>query len=187
MNGIEAIEKEIFAEAEARAQEIIAHAETQAEEITAQAQAQADEDYAAAAAQSNAAADAVVAREKQSAAQLAKKQVASSRQKLVYGAFDEAFRQLASLSDERYFALLEKLAQQAVLKDGELVLNEADRKKYGEKLSAAVKLPLAKDFADIPGGVIVRSGRVENNASLEIVVREARERMSYYISQLLFS
>ena len=53
-------------------------------------------------------------------------------------------------------------------------------------LSAGKLVSLSDDCAAIPGGVVIRRGKIELNCSLDVSVRMLSESMSFMVSQLLF-
>ena len=82
----------------------------------------------------------------------------------------------------------------------EVVLNSRDRSSYGDKLMAAyrtgfgaklspavlAKLRLAPDTAPIDGGLILRSGPVETNCSLAMLMAENRRETEAKVNRILF-
>ena len=82
----------------------------------------------------------------------------------------------------------------------EVILNSRDRDTYGEKLLDAFragygaklsadtlcKLCLASDTASIDGGLILRSGPVETNCSLAMLMAENRRETEVRVSRILF-
>ncbi len=82
----------------------------------------------------------------------------------------------------------------------EVVLNSRDRSSYGDKLMAAyraglgaklsptvlAKLRLAPDTAPIDGGLILRSGPVETNCSLAMLMAENRRETEVKVNRILF-
>lgn len=82
----------------------------------------------------------------------------------------------------------------------EVILNDRDRDTYGERLlttfrtglgakyppAALSKLTLAKDTAPIDGGLILRCGLIEINASLEALVAETRRETEVRVGEILF-
>ncbi len=76
---------------------------------------------------------------------------------------------------------------------GELMLNGADRAKFGEtavreanKQLSGEKLVLSERTAPIVGGVVIRRGQIEINGALDVIVRMLSEQEAYAVSGILF-
>lgn len=187
MNGIEAITNTIIDEARQKAAEIVAAGELEAARVIGDAEKEAASRVSSAASAAEDSALDALSREKQQGNLAYKKEISSYRQKLVYEVFDRAFDRLADLPDGEYFELLKKLSLACTDdRGGELVLNGRDREKFGKRLSSETGLKLSERTAAIAGGVIVSFGDVDNNASLEVVIRELREQCSFEVSETLF-
>lgn len=82
----------------------------------------------------------------------------------------------------------------------EVLFNAADREKYGAEVVAAArrtgerqigtarlsKLCLSGDTAPIDGGLILRTGKVETNCSLSVLLAEARRETEGKVTAILF-
>lgn len=195
MNGIERISEKIMAESRQKADAILAQAEAEARDIAAKGAERAERETAAALAASEARV-ADIGEKARLAADLAhKKALQNERQALINETFDRALEELAALPEERYLALLVSLAVKAADDGagGELLLNERDRDRFGETVTAEVNkrlkgtpLTLASDAAPIVGGVVVRRGRIELNCALDVIVRMLSEDSAFYVSNALF-
>ncbi len=110
--------------------------------------------------------------------------------------FSQAVERLANLGDDQYRELMGRLVSEAVESGDEEILtgkNEKrlDRdfvKKVNRQLGPGFKgnLRLSDDKADISGGFILRRGRVKINASVEVLVMEAREALEIETAKELF-
>lgn len=83
----------------------------------------------------------------------------------------------------------------------EVLMNSTDRERFGNEVirnaarvverrigaKKAGMLRLARECADIDGGVILRYGRVELNCSLSTVLRELRDEIEERVAHILFA
>ena len=125
----------------------------------------------------------------------AKKTLLAVKQEMISRSFDEAAKQLVSLPEEQYVALLAKLAAAAsVTGEEEIVLNAADRARVGEavvkaaneKLGEKGKLKLSDAEGEFDGGLILRRGNIEVNCTTALLVELCRGEMSAAIAGVLF-
>jgi V/A-type H+-transporting ATPase subunit E len=189
MKGLENIKSAISAETQQQCSELIKNAESRAEAILSDAKKEADSRIAQTESVSERSAAARIERARQSALLSSRRAVDAHRQALVYQVFDGVYAALGSLSGDARYALLLKLARQAKASagEGELVLCANDRKQFGERLSKDTGLALAADTAEMSGGVVLRSGKTDLNASYEVLVRELRESRASQVGERLFS
>lgn len=195
MKGTEKIIAHIQADAQAQCDAVLAAAKEKCDAIR--------EDYAKQAAEAYAerirAGVKSCADEGESAARLgrmeAKKTLLAVKQEMISRSFDEAARQLVSLPEEQYVALLAKLAAAAsVTGEEEIVLNAADRARVGEavvkaaneKLGEKGKLTLSDAAGEFDGGLILRRGNIEVNCTSSLLVELCRGEMSAAIAGVLF-
>ena len=125
----------------------------------------------------------------------AKKTLLAVKQEMISRSFDEAAKQLVSLPEEQYVALLAKLAAAAsVTGEEEIVLNASDRARVGEavvkaaneKLGEKGKLKLSDAEGEFDGGLILRRGNIEVNCTTALLVELCRGEMSAAIAGVLF-
>ena len=195
MKGTEKIIAHIQSDAQAQCDAVLAAAKEKCDAIR--------EDYAKKAAEAYAerirAGVKSCADEGESAARLgrmeAKKTLLAVKQEMISRSFDEAARQLVSLPEEQYVALLGKLAAAAsVTGEEEIVLNAADRARVGEavvkaaneKLGEKGKLTLSEAEGEFDGGLILRRGNIEVNCTTALLVELCRGEMSAAIAGVLF-
>lgn len=123
-----------------------------------------------------------------------RKGVLSQKQALVEESFDRALDTLTQLPEEEYRALLIRLAAEAAgAGGGELVFSESDRALHGravleganEKLGREA-LSLSDETGSFKGGFILRSGSMEVNCSLELILDMKKEELSSRIARMLF-
>jgi V/A-type H+-transporting ATPase subunit E len=198
MDGITKITARIAAEAASEAAGCLREAEARAREIAAEYSKTAEEEYRRVT-EKGAAEAAALARRLDSAAELnAKKELLSAKQELVSLAFDMAAQQLCSLAEDRYAALLTKLAAEAARTGSEeLVFSRSDKAGIGEKIRADANAALraagrpaalttAERTADIDGGFILSGGDIEVNCSASALVRQYTNELTSGVASVLF-
>lgn len=181
MNGIESILQRLCADAQAETDAILEKARQEAAAVTARYQAQADQEAAALAARN---AQTAAEREKRlvSAAQMeARKTLLSGRQALMEEAYAQALCKLQDLPQGVYAELLTALLVQAAPEGrGAVCFSPRDRAQVGQAVVDAANerlcgsLTLSEETADIPGGLLLRCGRVEVNCALDTLLRQQK-------------
>ncbi len=124
-----------------------------------------------------------------------RKEMLAAKQELVSRSFEKALEQIVSLPEDEYVAFLARLAAKAaVTGEEEILLNQRDRERIGEKLVGAAnallpqgRLSLAKDTRDIAGGLILRRGSIEANCSAELLVELSKSELSAKVAEILFA
>jgi len=96
------------------------------------------------------------------------------------------------LPDDRYFALLYKMAQGVDESEGVLFLNGRDLARrpadFLDKMKeAGISATLSSEAADIDGGFLLQCGNIEINCSVSAVLEDKRNELEDYINQLLFA
>ena len=223
MTGLEKITDKILAEARADAEKTVADAKVKCDATAAQYRTRADALEEKFQEDARREGERIITRAR-SAAEMDKRNILlTARADVIDETFGEAYASLKSLPEEEYLSLLVKLLTDALtarVKERnnnlalygeeeevseepdryEVILNAADREKYGDrllqdvrravvgKLDTAVleKLSLSDRTARIDGGMILKYGDVETNCSLEMVFADARERMEAEVSRMLF-
>lgn len=199
MNGIEKITARIAAEAQAEAAKLIAAAQEQAELIRADYDKKAQTEYSELVSSAELAARQQTQRLDSSAHLDARKALLTLKQELIVAAYDRALEKFLALPEDEYVRFLAKLASDAsVSGDEQIVLNEADRARLGEKLLVAANalikerglesgLTLAEETCNISGGLILRKGSVDINCALESLLDTSRNSLDAEIAALLFA
>lgn len=135
-----------------------------------------------------------VKQRRNSVAQLeARKMRLAAKQEAIESCFDEAIKQLAGLPENDYIALLEKTIGKLDVQSGELLLNARDKEKIGAKLLDSLKksgkaeqLVLSDETINAAGGFVLRSGTVEINSTLEVMVESVRDSVTPDVIRSLF-
>ena len=198
MTGIEKIIEHIEADADAERAAIIAEAEARCAELGAQYVLAEQSEYHRIISDG----EKMAAQQKEHRASLAaleaKKQLLATKQELVQAAFERAAVLLSELPEDRYVALLARLASEAALTGSEqLAFSERDVSRVGKSVRDAANdrlqragktanLTVSDDTRKIRGGVIVICGDIETNCSVDALVGQQRSALSAKVSETLF-
>ncbi|WP_434311012.1 V-type ATP synthase subunit E [Hominifimenecus sp. rT4P-3] len=120
----------------------------------------------------------------------ARKMRLSAKQEMIDRSFEEAAKLLAGMPEKEYQAFLMELLTPYQAQPGEILLNEKDKKAYGEALTEALKespLSVSEETVSIQGGFILRQGSVALNASLEKLMETQKKQITAEIAAVLFS
>ena len=122
----------------------------------------------------------------------ARKSVLAVKQEMVAKSFELAKEKIVSLPAEEYVAFLAGLAEKAgSAGDEQIILSARDRAAVGEALLKAVNaggkhLSLSDETRDIAGGMILRSGNVETNCSVDLLMEMCRGELAGKVADVLF-
>jgi len=194
MKGTEKILAHIQADAQAQADAILARAEQQCADIRGRYEQQAKEAYAEKIRTGVKANQDRLESMERLAKMESRKALLAVKQDMVEESFQLAAKKLVSLPEEKYVALLARLAAAAsVTGDEQIVLNARDRKAIGAKVVKAAneklkngKLTLADAAGDFLGGLILRRGNIEANCTAELLVELRRADMASELAAILF-
>jgi V/A-type H+-transporting ATPase subunit E len=193
--------------AEQVVQKILAEAKAEAEKIVNDAKAKA--------AEQGDQLDTQIAEFEDKTAQLAKEAAEDKLQRMLAGArmdngkqllaakgetlneiFEQSKKAVNDLSDEQYLAWVTAAMKQAVesgdeeviIGKGEKRIDEAFISRINQQLGAGFKgnLSLSSQRADISGGFILARGKVQVNASTDVMIENLKESMQIELSQMLF-
>jgi V/A-type H+-transporting ATPase subunit E len=199
MTGIENITGKIQADAQAEIDRIQADAAAEAEKITAGYEAQAEKDVADILAKGEKNADERGARLVSAAQMEAKKMTLAAKQEMLDQAFALALEKLIQLPEDEYVDFLAKLAVKASRTGSEkMILNQADRARYGVKAATRANemlvqdgktgsITLSEETRDIQGGLLLSDGAIEVNCAFETLVRLVRSEVTGEVSKVLFN
>jgi V/A-type H+-transporting ATPase subunit E len=199
MNGIDRIADRIAEDARQEADSILVEARIQAFVITdkyfALAKEESDRLLIAGEEQSKE----IIRRAISSAEQEAKQQLLATKQKMISQAFDIALKKLLALPEAEYITLLAQLAANASSTGNEeIILSLKDFNACGERvlkcanqlLASAGKidnLTLSAEAGLFDGGLVLRSGKVETNCTLDAILRLLKEDLTPEVATVLFS
>jgi len=128
----------------------------------------------------------------------ARKTILSEKQKIMEGAFNKALESILKLDDKDHRNFIKKLILGNIEKGDETIfIASSDKNKISKdfiedinkKLEAKGKkgeLKLSTSYLPIKGGVIIGSGKVRKNISLELLLKKVREESEIEICKYLF-
>ena len=190
---IEAITEKIISDAEEYANALISEAKAEAEKIVADAEDEADT-IIERAKSINAKETAAIIHKTYSAAELeGRKMRLAAKQKGFTAAMEEAMDQIAGLEKKAYISFLVGRITETGVREGELVLNAKDRKNIGAKLLAEAnvalkggKLKLSGETIDSKGGFVIKTGDIQIDSTLEIMVTAVKDSIASEVVEILF-
>ena len=198
MDGVSKIIDRISSETRDEVAKIEAEGAERAGEIQAEYRAAAKKDFDERTAEGAKNSAAGLERQKNAAELEAKKTLLAEKQALLAEVFALAAKRLAELPQAGYIQLLAELAANAS-RDGDeqLIFNADDKLRVGAAVVAAANkilaeqsraaaLTLSDGTRNIPGGVIISSGSVEVNASLNALVEQCKNELSPAVAAILF-
>jgi len=195
MNGIEKITARIAADAEAANSVVREESAKRIAEIRAEYETKAQEAAAEILRTGEKEAELQAARVERNAQLEAKRAVLSVKQELVSEAFELAKSKIAQMPQAEYVAYLSRQAVQAFGGgEAELVLNAADKEKYGAQLDALLNvllkdkghITIAEETRDMIGGFVLKQGDVEINCIIDILLELIRGELAAQVAQVLF-
>lgn len=212
MNSIENITSKILSDAQNYADGVKANAAVQCGRILEDAKVRADAVYSELKQKGAKECEAVMVRAASSADVLDRNILLDAKSVKIDRAFEAAEKQLSELPRDRYLAFLVRSLSEAMDNIGEaeddgfgyepvspelftVFLNEKDRTTLGNELISAVagkakrmgcRAALSEKSINILGGLIVRRGDVEINASFEMLLKAARDKYVSEVSRILF-
>jgi V/A-type H+-transporting ATPase subunit E len=124
------------------------------------------------------------------------KQFLAAKGEILNDIFEQSKKAVNDLSDERYLAWVTAAMKQAVESGDEEVIIGKDEKRIDESFISRVNQQLGAGFkgnltlssqrADISGGFILARGKVQVNASTDVMIENLKESMQIELSQMLF-
>lgn len=198
MNGIEKITGRIAADNQTEIQSLLDRSREQATAIFSGYQAAADHDYQETLKKGKQdAADRIERLGSVSELEARKLQLAA-KQEMLDKAFQLAMEKLLALPEDKYIALLSKLAVQGCdTGKEELIFSSKDRNRIGKQVVLSAnealtkqgrigELKLSEESRSFEGGLYLRSGQVETNCTFAALVRLQRQRGAKEIAEMLF-
>ena len=188
MNGIEKITARIERDSQAEIDQVLQEAKDKAEQI--------HEEYKVKAAAAKTAAEDVARQAGQrrlsqleSSAQMeAKSVVLAAKQACMDEVFAKALETLKALPEAEYIGLLAEMAKKASRTGKEeIILNAADKERFGKQVAEKAGLKLAEETRDMAGGLTLRDGNIEINCAFETKLRVLRESMAAEVANILFA
>ena len=198
MNGIEKILEHIKSESDAECEAIAREAADECERIRSEYARAEKTEFNKLMADGNIDAERRLERLNSLATLESKKQVLSTQQEMLAGAFEYAAKKLCELPQGEYVEFLARQACSASLTGTEtIILSPSDRERVGQdvlntanKALAAVgktaSLTLSDKTADLRGGLILSGGDIEVNCSVDALIAAHRNELSPAVASALF-
>jgi len=129
----------------------------------------------------------------------AKKTILSEKQKIMEEVFDKALESILKLDNNDYLNFIKKLILDNIERgDENIFIGSSDKDKISndfiedinKELKAKNKkgeLRLSTSYLPIKGGIIIGSGAIRRNISLELLLKNIREESEMQISRILFN
>jgi len=198
MNGIDKIAGKIAEDARSEADSILAGARAEAGTIADKYAALAKEEGEKTLAAGRKRAEEIGRRAASMADHEAKLQILATKQDMISKAFDQTMQKLLTLPKAEYVDLLARLACGASSTGSEeIVLSAKDLKTCGNnvlesanyllaKAGKTDKLTLSAETGNFDGGLLLRSGKVETNCTLDAILRLSKEELVPEVTAALF-
>ena len=185
MTGLEKILDRIKAESEASVNSIIAEAEEKCREIIKSAENQAEIAVSDCKNRAEEECRQLADRAKSSAEHIRAQNLLRSKRDIIDEVIIDAEKSLLGLSDREYFDVMAKLFEQNISGTGEIIFNEADKK----RLPADFDLKghkLSDKCGDFSGGFVLDYGDIEINCTVSALFEGAYEELSDTVNGILF-
>lgn len=124
------------------------------------------------------------------------KQLLAAKNEVLNQLFERAKQQILQLPDDAYRTLMTKLMVKAVQSGDEEVIIGKNETRINDELIKQVNRQLGPGFkgnlrlsnkrADIAGGFILAGGQVQVNASIDVLLAQAREALEIELAKELF-
>jgi len=195
---IKDINNKIISDARIQAEKIIAQAEDDAHNIIKKGEKEADNIKNIILYKNNQEASLKKSKILTEANLKAKKTILSEKQKIIKDVFDKALEIILKLNDKAYHNFIKKLILDNIEIGDEIIfIGSSDQRKISqsfiEDLNKELKskgekgvLKLSTSYLPIKGGVVIGSGKIRKNISLELLLKNVREELEMQISKILF-
>jgi len=129
----------------------------------------------------------------------ARKTILLKKQKIMEGAFNKALESILKLDDKDYRNFIKRLILDNIEKGDETIfIASSDKNKISKDFIEGInkkletkgkkgELKLSTSYLPIKGGVIIGSGKVRKNISLELLLKKVREESEIEIGKYLFA
>ena len=191
--GVEKITSRILFEAENIAENTISEAEKKCETILEEAKARGKEIVEAAEKDSKTEKKNILERGTSVADIDGRKLVLEQKQKYIKTCFDKAVEKIVSMDEDKYIKFLVDTVKDGNCRSGEVILNEKDLNSIGESLVKSLNeetengdFKLSGNISKIKGGLLIKSGSVYMNGSIETVIDEKYSDLAAEVAAILF-
>jgi len=191
---VDDILRKIKADAEEAARKIVAEGQTAADAVAGEGRAKTDVQKKELRARAEQRAQEERNRITTLARLAARRELLDEKQALVDRVFDEAGARIAAMQQPEYREFITGLLRSTVESgDEEVLIGETEGRldqvfldSVSKELGRGGGLKLASERRQIAAGFILRSGRVEANCALSMILRDARERLETEVAAILF-
>lgn len=187
LNGLQAIQDRILLDARENASQIEEQADRHVSEIEAAAEHDKERILFEARQRADVQAETMINRANSMAALENRKKLLQTRQNLIDQAIARAMELICRLPDEEKLSFYLKLIQRSQIKSGEVIL-AADDQHLAPLLLAGFngKLSLAGEIGAFSSGLVLRSGLIEDNLTLELLIGNDRPEIVRLAAGILF-
>jgi V/A-type H+-transporting ATPase subunit E len=196
LTDLEEILGEIEYSASQEAEEILEQARAEAGSIISEARAEAERQASGIESETERRV-AEIKRSGESARQRSKREaILEVKQEVIAAVIQKTKEKLYELPDDEYFTLLAELASScAIIGEGAVMFNAADRKrlpqdfeqKLGDMLPNGAKLRISEETRPVDGGLILEYNGVEQNCSFEAIFNARCDEFSDMIRGMMFT
>ncbi len=128
-----------------------------------------------------------------------KKTILSEKQKIMEDVFGNVLESILKLSNKEYQNFIKKMILDNIEKGDETIfIGSSDKDKISKDLIENInkelkargkkgELKLSDSYLPIKGGIIIGSGAIRKNVSLELLLKNVREESETQISKILFN
>jgi V/A-type H+/Na+-transporting ATPase subunit E len=121
----------------------------------------------------------------------ARKMKLSAKQEIISECFNDALSEIRQMPKQQYVQLLAAKLGEIGVKEGEILLNKKDLEGIGKDLLSAAnanggRFTLSRDTIEAAGGFILRTGRIEMDSTLEMMVSSVKEKAMAEVVSALF-
>jgi len=119
--------------------------------------------------------------------------ILSAKQESINKSFVEAHNKLTQLPEEKYINFIIDEIMKSSFNEGELILNEKDKKNIGEKIVSLVseklktnKIVLSDKTIHASGGFVLKNGNIEINSTFETILSSVKDELTYEVANVIF-
>jgi V/A-type H+-transporting ATPase subunit E len=125
------------------------------------------------------------------------KQLLAEKRRLLDEVFEQARGRLKELPDNEYLQLMSKLLIEAVQTGDEEVIVDKNEKRIDQNFIKQInarlgpshngKLRLSEEREEIGAGFILKQGKIKTNASVDVLLNQARKNLEIELAKRLFA
>jgi V/A-type H+-transporting ATPase subunit E len=189
LDGIQAILDRILADARDRSDYLIAQADQAAADTVTTAKANGEQLLAQADVLASGQAEAILSRARSAVAMEKRKTMLQARQDLIDATIVRAGYLVQQLPDADKVSFCRSLLQTAKINKGSVILPASDRRLGSAILTGLdheTSFVLDDEDGDFTGGLIIRQGQVEENLTLDLLIKNSRTQLVQLAASILF-